>query len=90
MGGQDREAFVLCRQKYGDLYSVADFHARAGPGYDQHGNCQLQEQDLYHCYDCVHQCDLGGLADLDTSKPYVQAGTRCTLKSLDRLLIIHE
>lgn len=64
---------MSCRREYGDLYRAEDFHARQGPEYDQHGNCQLQDSDLYSCYDCVHQCDLGGLADLNTSKPHVQA-----------------
>ena len=61
-----------CRQSYGDMYGAADFHRRAGAGDEQHGNCQIQDQDFKSCYDCVQQCDLGGLADLDTSKASVQ------------------
>ena len=61
-----------CRQFYGDLYSSADFHHREGEGFSAHGNCQIQNRDFHSCYDCVQQCDLGGLADLDTSKPSVQ------------------
>ncbi|BDA42333.1 Alpha-amylase A [Coccomyxa sp. Obi] len=60
------------RQSYGDMYSAEDFHRRPGMGDEQHGNCQIQDQDFFRCYDCVQQCDLGGLADLDTSKTSVQ------------------
>ncbi|EIE20972.1 hypothetical protein COCSUDRAFT_83531 [Coccomyxa subellipsoidea C-169] len=55
------------------MFGAADFHRRAGAGVEQHGNCQIQDQDFFSCYDCVQQCDLGALADLDTSKPSVQA-----------------
>ncbi len=60
------------RQAYGDLYSESSFHHRRGDGFSQHGNCQIQPQDFFHCADCVQQCDLGGLADLDTSQASVQ------------------
>lgn len=60
------------RQAYGDLYSATDFHHRQGDGFSQHGNCQIQPQDFFSCADCVQQCDLGGLADLDTSQASVQ------------------
>ena len=60
------------RQSYGDMYNAEDFHRRPGVGDEQHGNCQIQDQDFFSCYDCVQQCDLGGLADLDTSKASVQ------------------
>jgi hypothetical protein len=63
------------RQSYGDMYRAADFHRRAGAWDEQHGNCQIQDQDFFSCYDCVQQCDLGGLADLDTSKASVQVYT---------------
>ena len=63
---------LCCRHFYGDLYSSADFHHREGEGFSVHGNCQIQDQDFHSCYDCVQQCDLGGLADLDTSKRSVQ------------------
>ena len=61
-----------CRQAYGDLYHATDFHHREGAGCAEHGNCQIQDQDFQGCYDCVQQCDLGGLADLDTSQSSVQ------------------
>ncbi len=54
------------------MFGAADFHRRAGAGVEQHGNCQIQDQDFFSCYDCVQQCDLGALADLDTSKASVQ------------------
>lgn len=60
------------RQAYGDLYRATDFHHRRGDGFSQHGNCQIQPQDFFNCADCVQQCDLGGLADLDTSQASVQ------------------
>jgi len=53
----------------------ADFHRREGEGFLEHGNCQIRDQDFYSCYDCVQQCDLGGLADLDISKASVQVPT---------------
>ena len=63
---------LSCRQAYGDLYHATDFHHRQGAGYAEHGNCQIQDQDFQGCYDCVQQCDLGGLADLETSQSSVQ------------------
>ena len=63
---------MVCRQAYGDLYNATDFHHRQGAGYAEHGNCQIRDQDFQGCYDCVQQCDLGGLADLDTSQSSVQ------------------
>lgn len=63
------------RQSYGDMYNAEDFHRRPGTGDEQHGNCQIQDQDFLSCYDCVQQCDLGGLADLDTSKTSVQVNS---------------
>ena len=70
---------LRCRQDYGHLYSSADFHHRRGEGFSAHGNCQIQDQDFYSCYDCVQQCDLGGLADLATSKQSVQVPNTYTL-----------
>ena len=64
--------YLRCRQSYGNLYSSADFHHREGEGFPEHGNCQIQDQDFHSCYDCVQQCDLGGLADLNTSTQSVQ------------------
>ena len=64
-----------CRQAYGNLYNATDFHHRQGSGYAEHGNCQIRDQDFQGCYDCVQQCDLGGLADLDTSQSSVQVLT---------------
>ena len=64
-----------------------------GDGFSLHGNCQIQDRNFHSCYDCVQQCDLGGLADLDTSKQSVQvlsshclqvAAALCLLGSFSR------
>lgn len=68
-------AVGVFRQFYGDLYTSSDFHHRQGSGYNQFGNCQIQGIDFSSCEDCVQQCDLGSLADLDTSSTDVQVGT---------------
>ena len=80
---------VCCRQFYGDLYSSADFHHRKGDGFSVHGNCQIQDQDFHSCYDCVQQCDLGGLADLDTSEQSVQVLSSQCLSFAAVLCLIH-
>ena len=68
-------AVGVFRQFYGDLYTSSDFHHRQGSGYNQFGNCQIEGPDYSSCEDCVQQCDLGSLADLDTSSTDVQVGT---------------
>lgn len=69
---RDLGTCLVCRQAYGGLYGCGDFHHRQGEGFSQHGNCQIQGQDFFSCNDCVQQCDLGGLADLDSSQASVQ------------------
>ncbi|CAL8462690.1 g2223 [Coccomyxa elongata] len=73
------------RNFYGNLYTSSDFHHRQGSGYNQFGNCQIQGPDYSSCEDCVQQCDLGSLADLDTSSTDVQSKIGAYLNDLKSL-----